>query len=142
LTDLHIRSLTLKNILSYGAEGCDITFRPLNVFIGTNGSGKSNLIETIVLLRSSANGLRDVVRGGGGVSEWIWKGDSRGVAIIDAVISNPLGNKQSLRHILTFRAEQQAFRLDDERIENEKPYPVRENPTSIIITSMGDQLSM
>jgi predicted ATPase len=128
LTDLHIRSLTLKNILSYGAEGCDITFRPLNVFIGTNGSGKSNLIETIVLLRSSANGLRDVVRGGGGVSEWIWKGDSRGVAIIDAVISNPLGNKQSLRHILTFRAEQQAFRLDDERIENEKPYPGQREP--------------
>ena len=118
---LLIRSLTLRNILSFGLEGCDIALSPLNVFIGPNGSGKSNLIEAIVLLRSSANGLRETVRAGGGVNEWIWKGDSRGVAVVDAVISNPFGS-QSLRHVLAFRAEQQAFRLDDERIENEKSH--------------------
>lgn len=123
---LLIRSLTLRNILSYGVEGCDIVLEPLNVFIGPNGSGKSNLIEAIVLLRSSANGLRETVRAGGGVSEWIWKGGSQGAAVINAVISNPFGN-QSLRHVLAFRAEQQAFRLDDERIENEKShYPDKE----------------
>ena len=123
---LLIRSLTLRNILSYGLEGCDIALSPLNVFIGPNGSGKSNLIEVIVLLRSSANGLRETVRAGGGVSEWIWKGGSKGAAVIDAVISNPLGS-QPLRHVLAFRSEQQAFRLDDERIENEKShYPDKE----------------
>ena len=118
---LLIRSLTLRNILSYGLEGCDIALSFLNVFIGPNGSGKSNLIEVIVLLRSSANGLRETVRAGGGVSEWIWKGGSKGAAVIDAVINNPFGS-QPLRHVLAFRAEQQAFRLDDERIENEKSY--------------------
>lgn len=125
---LLIRSLTLRNILSYGMEGCDITLRPLNVFIGPNGSGKSNLIDAIVLLRSSANGLRETVRAGGGVSEWIWKGGSQGVAVINAVISNPLSNHQSLRHVLAFRAEQQTFRLDDERIENEKAHPDQDEP--------------
>lgn len=124
---LLIHSLTLRNILSYGLEGCDIALRPLNVLIGPNGSGKSNLIEAIVLLRSSVNGLRETVRAGGGVGEWIWKGDSRGVAVIDAVINNPSGN-QPLRHVLAFRAEQQAFRLDDERIENEKSHPDKDEP--------------
>ncbi|MBI5964871.1 MAG: AAA family ATPase [Chloroflexi bacterium] len=122
-----IRSLTLRNILSYGLEGCDIVLSPLNVFIGPNGSGKSNLIEAVVLLRSSANGLRETVRAGGGVGEWIWKGNSRGVAVIDAVINNPNGN-QPLRHVLAFRAEQQAFRLDDERIENEKSHLTDKDP--------------
>src|SRR4030067_1019995 len=117
---LLIRSLTLRNILSYGAEGSDIALRPLNVLIGPNGSGKSNLIESIVLLRSSANGLRETIRAGGGVTEWIWKGNSQGATVIDAVIDNPSGS-QPLRHVLAFRAEQQAFRLDDERIENEEP---------------------
>lgn len=55
---LLIRSLALKNILSYGMEGLDIPLGSLNVLIGSNGSGKSNLIETVALLRSSANGLR------------------------------------------------------------------------------------
>lgn len=123
-----IRSLTLKNILSYGADGLTIPLSALNVLIGTNGSGKSNLIETIVLLRSSANGLRETVLRGGGVSEWIWKGRSQSAAVIDAVISNPLGNKQPLRHVLAFRAERQIFHLDDERVENEKPYSGQREP--------------
>lgn len=122
-----IRSLTLKNILSYGAEGTRIELHSLNVLIGANGSGKSNLIESIVLLRSSANGLRETVRAGGGVSEWIWKGGTQGAALIDAVINNPYG-KQPLRHVLSFRAEQQAFRLDDERIENEKSHYTDKEP--------------
>jgi predicted ATPase len=122
-----IHSLTLKNILSYGAEGTRIELNPLNVLIGANGSGKSNLIESIVLLRSSANGLRETVRAGGGVSEWIWKGGAQGAALIDAVINNPYG-KQPLRHVLSFRAEQQAFRLDDERIENEKSHYTDKEP--------------
>ncbi|MFZ5909981.1 MAG: AAA family ATPase [Chloroflexota bacterium] len=122
-----IHSLTLKNILSYGTDGLTIPLGTLNVLIGANGSGKSNFIEVIVLLRSSANGLRDTVRGGGGVSEWIWKGGSYNAAEINAVISNPSGS-QPLRHVLAFRAEQQSFRLDDERIENEKPYQGKDKP--------------
>jgi predicted ATPase len=115
-----IHSLTLKNILSYGAGGLTVSLDALNVLIGANGSGKSNLVESISLLRSSANGLRETVRAGGGVTEWIWKGNSQGAAEIDAVIDNPSG-RQPLRHALAFRAEQQFFRLEDERIENEEP---------------------
>ena len=69
-----IHNLTLKNILSYGSEGVSIDLQPLNVLIGTNASGKSNLIEALGLLQAApANLLEPFVRGGG-VKQWIWQG--------------------------------------------------------------------
>jgi predicted ATPase len=94
------------------------------VLIGPNGSGKSNLLEAIDLLRSAPTDLRPVVSKGGGVGEWIWKGSSEGTALIDVVVEN---GRQPLRHVIGFRSEGQAFRIDDERIENEKAYPSDRN---------------
>jgi predicted ATPase len=45
-----IHKLRLKNLLSYGSEGGEIELQPLNVLIGPNASGKSNLIEAIASL--------------------------------------------------------------------------------------------
>ena len=84
-----LRSISLRNILSFGPGGDALELRPLNVLIGPNGSGKSNLIEAIDLLRATPNDMRTVVRNGGGVTDWIWKGDARANASIDAVIVNP-----------------------------------------------------
>jgi predicted ATPase len=64
--------------------------------------------------------LRGVVRRGGGVNEWVWKGERRESASIDLVVNYPKG-KQPLRHLLSFRGDEQGFRLEDERIENEAP---------------------
>jgi predicted ATPase len=124
--NLLIRELTLRNILSYGPQTEPITLRGLNVLIGPNASGKSNLIEAIALLRATPNtaesrrDLRTVISRGGGISDWIWKGNPAGAASMEAIISNSRGG-QPIRHLLAFRAEKQAFRLLDERIENEKP---------------------
>jgi predicted ATPase len=115
-----LRQITLRNLLSYGPDTEPIVLGALNVLIGANGSGKSNLIEAIALLRSAASDPRPVIRRGGGIHEWIWKGSPRGVATIEAVISNPRG-PQSLRHLLAFRASNQVSQLADERIENEHP---------------------
>jgi AAA15 family ATPase/GTPase len=46
-----IRTLHLQNLLSFGPESEEITLEPLNVLIGPNASGKSNLIESIAILR-------------------------------------------------------------------------------------------
>ena len=113
-----IHEITLRNILSYGPDTPPLPLNALNVLIGPNGSGKSNLLEVITLLRAapdrvSPNDLRTVIGRGGGVGEWIWKGDPKGAASLDAVVDNPHGS-QPLRHILAFRAEQQTFRLEDE----------------------------
>ena len=70
-----LRSLKLQNILSYGYEGIQIDLQPLNVLVGPNGSGKSNLIEALRLLKASSSDLTQPIIHGGGINEWLWKGD-------------------------------------------------------------------
>lgn len=75
-----LRSLRLTNLLSYGSNGASIDLEPLNVLIGPNASGKSNLIEAISLLAATPKDLLTPIREGGGVAEWIWKGKAPGVS--------------------------------------------------------------
>jgi len=72
-----IEKIRLRNILSFGDKGEEITLEPLNIIIGQNASGKSNLIDVIKLLKSSTQekGFANEIAQGGGVNEWIWKGD-------------------------------------------------------------------
>jgi predicted ATPase len=124
-----LHELTLHGILSFGPNSPPLEMQPLNVLIGPNGSGKSNLVEAIGLLRSSATKLTAPMRGsgGGGVTEWIWKGTPSGTAHIDAVIDNPAGT-QALRHTIEFTEMSSRFELVDESIENASPYPGYDEP--------------
>ena len=117
-----IRHLSPKNFLSFGPNNSGIELGALNLFIGPNGCGKSNLIEAISLMRSAPKELREITEAGGGVAEWIWKGQPKAAASVDWVLSNPNG-VMPLRHTLSFRAVSQAFSLDDERVENEVSQP-------------------
>jgi predicted ATPase len=119
------KSIAIKNLLSFGPDTPELPLENLNVLIGPNGSGKSNLMEAIALLRStphgdSSFGLRNTVLSGGGIGEWIWKGNSNEPASVDAVINYPIG-RQNVRHYLAIRHANQSVQLEDERIENEKP---------------------
>ncbi|MDE0200632.1 MAG: AAA family ATPase [Caldilineaceae bacterium] len=115
-----IRTLQLRNLLSFGPDSEPIEFGPLNVLIGPNGSGKSNVIEAIDLLRASATDLAAPVRAGGGVDEWLWKGsESAPTAEVDATIYHPAGN-MPLRHRINFTSVGRRFEMIDEAIENEK----------------------
>jgi len=67
-----IKRLTLKNILSF--KETSVELNELNVLIGPNAAGKSNLIEAISLLRAP-NGLEAQILRGGGVRQWLWLGD-------------------------------------------------------------------
>lgn len=122
-----ILEIKFSNLLSFGPDTEPLALKDLNVLIGTNGSGKSNFIEAISLLRSAPNDIRAVIRRGGGVGDWIWKGDSEGVASIDVVTKNPQGS-MPLRHVLAFRKENHAFSVVEERIENEKSHSAYEMP--------------
>lgn len=122
-----LRALTARNVLSFGSQTAPLALGPLNVFIGPNGSGKSNFIETLALLRATPGDMRTVIRRGGGVREWLWKGAREAVAYLDVVLNNP-NAPQALRHILKFTEENQVFHLEDERIENEKPNPGYDSP--------------
>ncbi|MBL8879029.1 MAG: AAA family ATPase [Phycisphaerales bacterium] len=119
-----IEELTLRGLLSFGPDTEPIPLQSLNLLIGPNGSGKSNLLEAIGLLRSSASKLTGPLRGagGGGVTEWLWKGAKNGSAKIDAVINYPDGTQQ-LRHRLEFIESGSRLELCDEAIENRDPEP-------------------
>lgn len=128
--DPFLQRIDLQSVLSFGPENPGLELRPLNLLIGPNGCGKSNFIEAIALMRAGADSrdnYRDVTRKGGGVSEWIWKGNADAVASIDWVLSYPHG-PQPLRHNLAFRAANQAFILEDERLENTVAQPGQANP--------------
>jgi predicted ATPase len=119
---MFISNLKLQNFLSYGPEGMEIPLNNLNVFIGANGSGKSNLIEALALLRSAPNLLTTPIREGGGVSDWLWKGSNpTPTASIEAVIEteNRLEDaRKPLRYRIDFTESNKRFEVIDELIES------------------------
>ncbi|MGP0066926.1 MAG: AAA family ATPase [Isosphaeraceae bacterium] len=116
-----LNAITPRNLLSFGPDNEPLELNGLNVLLGPNGSGKSNLLEAIALLRTCPNreGFRPVIARGGGIGEWIWKVRPDEPASVEALVARPDG--QPLRHHVALRKEQQSFRLEDERIENERP---------------------
>ena len=52
-----LRSIQLRNLLSFGPDTPELELKSLNVLIGPNGSGKSNLIDAISLLQAAPRDL-------------------------------------------------------------------------------------
>jgi predicted ATPase len=115
-----IRHLKLKNLLSFGPSGIDLELQPLNVLIGANGSGKSNLIEALTLLKSAPIDLRTPIREGGGITEWLWKGAPSSIAEIEAILFYPNGT-QPIRYRLAVANNGQRLEVIDEQVENDRP---------------------
>jgi predicted ATPase len=115
-----LKAIKLKNLLSFG-ENTEITFnKGLNVLIGANGSGKSNLIEAISLLQAMPRDkkLGKVISDGGGIEEWLWKGEKNPVAKIEITISD--FNSRLIRHYLEFQAIYFHTEILNEKIEYEE----------------------
>ena len=72
-----IQRLGLQGLLSFPPEMEPIDLHPLNVLIGPNGSGKTNVIEALELLRAAPTNLGTIIQSGGGAKEWLWKGDRK-----------------------------------------------------------------
>ena len=119
-----LHSLSIRNFLSYGENGGDVDLNALNVIIGSNGSGKSNLIEALGLLHALPTTLSAYIRGGGGAREWFWKGESnqRSLAdmVIESVVAYPKG-WMPLRYRITLGLEVERLVVIDEVIENKEP---------------------
>ena len=123
-----VRSLTVRNLLSFGDQPTSIDLQKLNVLIGPNGSGKSNLIEMLGLLQNAPKELATAISNGGPIEEWLWKGAQHTpTASIEAIVSPPAG-AMALRYRLAFTSAGFRFQITDERIENEHPFPDRDHP--------------
>jgi predicted ATPase len=96
-----IRRLTLQNFLSFGPGGVSVDLLPLNVLIGPNASGKSNVLEALSILRATAKDLQSAIREGGGIDEYIWKGDpsaDSGMVTGDLTYPDQGANERILQH--------------------------------------------
>ena len=116
-----IETIRLENMLSYGASDDPFPLEPLNVLIGPNASGKSNLIEALSLLAAAPGNLQEPIRLGGGVSEWLWKGAAdNATATIDVSVTYPVATLHGtpLRYCLSFTGNEWQFQLVDEVVEN------------------------
>ena len=120
VSPIFVSHLTPRNFLSFGPANTGFELQALTVLIGANGSGKSNVIEAVSLMRSAARELREVTRRGGGVGEWIFKGAAQHPASVEWMVRYPK-QELPLRHRISFRAVAQSFALDDERIEESEP---------------------
>jgi predicted ATPase len=114
LVPMFIRSLTLSNILSFRNSG-RLTLHPLNILIGANASGKSNLIDCIGLLRSLPGSANNYINDRGGAESWIWKGakQSSGTTAIRAEFK--LG-QETLTYELTLAAVEGIFAIQTEEL--------------------------
>jgi predicted ATPase len=87
LSNKAVSSIKLSNLLSFGPDNEQLSLLPLNILIGPNAVGKSNLIDAFALLRAAAkNSLADFISTRGGVGQWIWKGEAGSEASIEVVI--------------------------------------------------------
>ena len=111
-----IHRIGLDGLLSFGPEAEVLLMKPLNVLIGPNGSGKSNLIEAISLLQAAPRDLAAVVRKGGGVGDWIWKGDQQITKAMSTVVLKGLSNKEHFYYTLAFEEKRNRFEVTDELI--------------------------
>jgi predicted ATPase len=80
-----IKSIKLRNLLSFGDPGLDLELKPLNVLIGPNGSGKSNLIDAISLLQAAPRDIAEPIRKGGGIGEWANK-PGNGIIGVEVIV--------------------------------------------------------
>ena len=121
-----IHESTLRSILSFGPQAPALELKSLNVLIGSNGSGKSNLIECLALLRAAPSKLGEPIRDGGGMMEWVYKGKNSGPTRLEVVIDT--GSRLPLRHSLELGLEQARFVVVSEVAAFCKALPGKKKP--------------
>lgn len=147
-----IEKIRLRNILSFGDKGEEIELLPLNVIIGQNASGKSNLIDVIKLLRSlpQDKGLANFISRTGGFSEWIWKGNkSDRIAKINILF---LGDVENIEYGINLFESSSTFRILNEVIKpqsrenyisrkeiiSSEDYSIKTNPNESVLEKYSD----
>jgi predicted ATPase len=111
---MFIRSLTLANILSFRDPGL-LALQPLNIFIGANASGKSNLINCIGLLRALPSAPSNYINDRGGTHNWVWRGAKRSDGI-PAIRSEFELTQETLTYELTFAPVERTFAIQTESL--------------------------
>jgi predicted ATPase len=117
---MYVQSLGIEGFTSFK----DVRWspEPLNVLIGRNGSGKSNLLRALDLIRASAAGnLNDFVLGKGGFPRLLWGGTARHI-YLELMLSARLGTDQRIYDLVFVPLPDSAsFRVASELLAFEDP---------------------
>ena len=120
-----IQTIRLDSLLSYGPGTAEFPLQPLNVLIGPNASGKSNLIEALSILAAATGDIQVPILRGGGVAEWLWKGSENSpTATVEVVLAYHellSSNAIPMRYRLAFRDFFGLFQILDEFVESAIP---------------------
>jgi len=114
-----LHKLKLENLLSF--RKTEVELRALNVLIGANASGKSNLIEAIGLLQAAPVDLAGAIRKLGGVHFVCSLAKPFPVAVIECDL---LGD-DPLKYRLEFAEESQSFTIVREVLGTQSSNPER-----------------
>ncbi len=124
-----IDSLRVDGLLSFAPNSDPFKLEPLNILIGANGSGKSNVIEVMELLHATPTNFASAIRDGGGVNEWIWKGpEGNGTAEIELETGPKTKTGRPLRYRLKFTPVNARVEVLDEAIEELSPRSGHDEP--------------
>jgi predicted ATPase len=126
-----LTSLTLEGFLSFGPGPYTVPLTPLNVVIGPNGSGKSNFVEALSVLRAVPRDLPLPIRQGGGVKDWLWRGEmsrAEWAQIAIEVGKEWVAQRSPASYRLRFGARGSAFTVLDERLESAAVSPKHPKP--------------
>ncbi|WP_375418291.1 AAA family ATPase [uncultured Hymenobacter sp.] len=111
-----LRSLTLRNILSFGPDTPPLELRALNVLIGPNGSGKSNLLACLSLLPAMSDDIsRQFREGGSNLKDWFRKDQFPQWAELRMTIA--VNTSNSLVHQIQFTEGEYRPRIQQESIQ-------------------------
>jgi predicted ATPase len=125
---IRLESVRISGLLSFGSDSPPIALGALNVLIGPNASGKSNLIEALSLLRAAPRDILVPIREGGGVLEWMWKGSPRCPEARIAATLCYHGRSNPLSYQFAFSAVSGRFELIDESLTTLDPFEGKTDP--------------
>jgi predicted ATPase len=109
---MFLQKIKLENLLSF--KEAELELRPLNVLIGPNASGKSNLIRAIGLLRSVPKNLAGEIASGGGTRAWINQRTKATASIqVEGKIPAPAA---SFEYQFSFSAAGDGFNVFDDKL--------------------------
>lgn len=115
-----LKRLKLKNLLSFGGEGIDLELGSLNVIVGANGSGKSNLIEAISLLKSATSDFSSALSDGEIAANWLWKGKgSKGLPAEISVYWDRPNSSVGMHHFFQLEERNYRFFVADELVADD-----------------------
>lgn len=112
---LAITRLKASGLLSFGYPGIDIRPGPLAVLIGANGSGKTNVLRLLELLRLLAHRDERTIQGRPTVPEWKHESAADGDRPLLEVKLTGYEDGASVTHEMTFEDADGLLEVADER---------------------------